>query len=285
MISVQTDRLELLHEALKSNCDSIRFGSEFCDVKIPSLQSLKEAYKMTSDEGKSFCYVSPRVSNSNIKKIQEQIKYLAEDLNEIVVNDLGSLKIALQYHSMRIHWGRQLAYVPARCPWNKAPIGTGFIEKWRLKKIMSESSLDLPFMTQYLHSVGVKDLEIDCIVESVLLAKSLVENGFTIHVHLDGVPVTVTRKCHTARFMGEYDPERCSRPCDRRSFVLKQETIGVTLILYGNVVYRAITPDVKMIANLRKIGVTNYIIAMNPMTTLLDRTAINKFIADLGLKV
>jgi len=283
MISIQLDRLDMLQEALASHCDGIRFGPEFCEVKIPTMQALREAYRLTREAGKSFIYVSPRVSNSNIERIREHINYIAGENAAIVVNDLGSLRIALRFPSLRVHWGRQLAYVPSRCPWNEAPIGTGLLERRRLKIIMSESSLDLPFMTEYLKAMRVKDLEIDCLRESMLSARDLAEQGFTLHAHLDGIPVAVTRKCHTARFLGESDPEHCSRPCDIKTLVLKEETVGVTLKLHGNVVYRNASIDRDVIHSLRKSGVTDYIIAMNRMTALMDGTAVNGFLVNLGL--
>jgi len=284
MVSVQLDRFDLLQEALASDCDNIRFGPEFCEVKIPTTQALKEAYGLTREASKSFTYVSPRVSNSSIERIREHISYLAGESAAIVVNDLGSLRIALGFPSLHIHWGRQLAYVPARCPWNESPIGTGLLEKRRLKLIMSESSLDQPFMTDNLLAMRVRDLEIDCLTESMRSAKDLVKNGFTLHAHLDGIPVTVTRKCHTARFFGEHDPEHCSKPCDSKAIMLKEETVGVTLTLYGNVVYRHTHVDRETIASLRKSGVTEYIVAMNSMTGFMNGAAVNRFMADLGLK-
>jgi len=62
-LSVQTDNATLLAEILRSPCDGLRFGSEFCEQLLPPLVSLERAYELSLGAGKTFAYVTPRLSN------------------------------------------------------------------------------------------------------------------------------------------------------------------------------------------------------------------------------
>ena len=58
---MQTDDLAMLEEAAKSDCDGIRFGPEFCERKIPSIDVLNKSCGIAEDESKEFIYVTPKV--------------------------------------------------------------------------------------------------------------------------------------------------------------------------------------------------------------------------------
>ena len=72
--SVQTDNLKSLQEAVNSKCSDIRFGSEFCEYKIPRLEELQKAYQTVCESNKTFTYVTPRLSNAGIKLLIKQLK-------------------------------------------------------------------------------------------------------------------------------------------------------------------------------------------------------------------
>jgi hypothetical protein len=87
---------------------------------------------------------------------------------------------------------------------------------------------------------------VDCIPRILPSLGSLVEEGLSLSVHLHLVPVTFTRNCHTARFLGETRPEPCSRPCLTRAFVPKNEALreyGLDFFLSGNTVFRLAQPS------------------------------------------
>jgi len=105
--SVQTDNLATLKEALKSKCTDIRFGSEFCEYAIPSLDEIAEAYERIRIKKKGFKYITPRVSNSGIEKLRKHLNYLDEKEGiNIVFNDLGTLNLLKSCKNLTPHLGR-----------------------------------------------------------------------------------------------------------------------------------------------------------------------------------
>jgi len=123
-VSVQTDNVKLFREALKSGCNSVRFGSEFCEHLLPTLAGLERVYELARKGGKEFTYVTPRLSNAGIERLEEQLPALNEKGGvadrpnlAVVVNDFGALNILQHYPSLRPHLGRNLFLVPARSAW------------------------------------------------------------------------------------------------------------------------------------------------------------------------
>ena len=116
--SFHIDDFRLLDEALKSNSDSIRFGSEFCEHLLPGQDMLKEACDMVRGAGKEFVYVTPRLSNSGVEKITKHFAILngMKESTGIVFNDLGALNVLRHFQNLRPRLGRLLIRVPARSP-------------------------------------------------------------------------------------------------------------------------------------------------------------------------
>jgi len=285
--SVQTDSLKMLKEAVKSNCDIVRFGPEFCEWKIPNMHILRTAYKLAKTEEKDFIYVTPPVSISNLKKIQRHFNFLnVQGGVEIVVNDLGTLNLAHGRSYLRLHLGRQLVYIPARCPWIE--ITDRDQEIRQVKEAYYQTSLNSEPMIDVIKDCGVQSVDVDWIPDGFPYFNFIIEKGLNLSIHLHLVPVTVTRKCHMARFLGEKDPEICSRPCIDRAFRLENDSLGIELFLNGNVVFRLVKPSLKdklfklfkIRDKLLKTKANDFVITMNPITKIESRDAINKLIFD-----
>jgi len=283
--TVQTDRLEMLEEAVESGCDRVRFGSEFCEWKIPNMDVLREAYSLASERGKSFTYVTPRVSNSGLKTVRGQLAFLdGKDGVDVVVNDLGLLNILGQYPNLRPRLGRQLVYMPARCPWPQITRRSkvGFLAKRRVEKVFYQTSMNYKRTIQFFQGYGVKGIDVDWIPRCFQHFDFLIKNGLNLAVHLHLVPVTLTRRCHTARFLGETRPEGCSKPCDMRAFMLKQDVLGTELFLQGNVVFRPTRPSQREIKRLHEVGVDEFVITMNSITKIESLKEIEAAIQSLN---
>lgn len=281
-ISVQTDNVMMLKEVIKY-CDEVRFGSEFCEYKLPSMETLEEAYTLTNRAGKNFTFVTPRVSNRGLKKTREHLCFLNRDENiGVVANDYGILSILGQYSNLKPRLGRQLIYMPARCPWKDfTPYELGFMDKRRIRKIFYQTSLNCLPTIRFFKGLGVEGVDVDHIPRSFPSFYSLVRSGLNLSIHLNLIPVAITRKCHTARFLGEKSLETCSRPCDKRAFILKHDVLGVQLILHGNVIFRLAKPSRKQINKLCKNGIDDFVITMGPATKIKSRKDIESFIQDL----
>jgi len=282
IISIQIENLNSLKEVLNSECDRVRFGSEFCEFKIPSLNLLKKAYKLITDRGKEFAYITPKLSNISIRKVKQHLDFLNENgpIN-IIFNDLGLLQLLQKYPNLKPHMGRQLVYIPARCPWPEITVG-GSISRWmarrRVEKIFYQTSLNHELTIQFFRNYKVENVDLDWIPKCFPHYDYIVRNGFNLSLHLYLIPVTLTRKCHMARLLGEKEPEKCSRPCETYGFVLKRKDLGIELFLWGNVVFKMIEPAEKELKEAFKIKISEFVIPLNPLTKIKNEKEINNII-------
>jgi len=269
--TVQTETLHQLREALASRCDSIRFGPEFCEWKIPSLENLKQAYKEVRKAGKGFKYVSPILSNHGIEKIIEQIVFL-KDLEgvEVVIGDLGALNLFTRCEGATLRLGRPRVYIPARCPWSQITRmpNPGFFTRRKVEKIFYQTSLNYVRSLDYFKSLGVMGADVEWIPKCFPHYKKISKNGFEIAVHTHAIPVAVTMRCHMARFMGEVEPAHCTKPCLNKAFKIRQEELEKRFIFHGNVVFRAVEPNMREARQLKRTGVDELIIPMGPVSGL-----------------
>jgi hypothetical protein len=297
-VSVQTDNLGLFREALKSGCNSVRFGSEFCEHLLPTPVGLERVYELAREVGKEFVYVTPRLSNAGIEKLKEQLPALSEKGEvadrfgpRIVVNDFGALNILHHYPNLRPCLGRNLFLVPARSAWADRHVESEGpsteLGGW-LHALYSTTSLNYQATMELYRSYGCQRVDVDWVPRILPSLRSLVENGLSLSVHLHLVPVTFTRKCHMARFLGEESPETCSMPCLRRAFVLKNEALkdyGLDFFLGGNTVFRLVQPSPEDIMDLEAAGVSDLVLTLNPITRIDTVRKIDDLISDLSLKI
>lgn len=281
--SVQADNLLMLREAVRSNCGEVRFGSEFCEYNIPSTKAIEKAYELANHEGKEFVYVTPRVSNKSLEKIRKQLAFLnGVEKISIVVNDFGVLNILKNYPNLKPHLGRQLIYIPARCPWKDiTPQKVGFLTRRRVAKIFYQTSLNYSPTIKFFQSFGIRSVDVDWIPRSFPSFSFLVENELELFVHLYFLPTTTTRMCHTARFLGEKTLESCSKPCHTRAFQMENAILGIKLYLHGNTVFQFMEPTKNDVKKLENSDVIKVVVTMNPITKVESRQEIDKLIRDL----
>ncbi|MDQ1280288.1 MAG: hypothetical protein QG670_1551 [Thermoproteota archaeon] len=281
--SIQTEDLNMLKESVQSNCYRIRFGPEFCELKTPSLSQLKEAYSLVTSKGKEFVYVTPFFSDSGLKKIREHLTFLNEiGRNDIVVNDLGTLNLLKNYPSLKPHLGRQLVFIPARCPWPQiTERKIDSLAKSYVEELFYQTSLNYISTIQFYKKWGVDGIDVDWIPKCFPNYEFLAKNGFKLSIHTNLTPVTVTRRCHTARFSREKSIEECSRPCSRKAFLLKHDLLNSNLALYGNVVFQVKDVKSEEAKGLYNMDVAELVISMNPLTKIQKLESINSKIREL----
>ena len=285
MFSVQATSLQLFREAVDSKCDSVRFGSEFCEWCIPDEEALKEANALSKSKGKEFTYVTPRVSDSGIEVLRAQLTQLNElEKTRVVVNDLGVLGILGRCSNLRPHLGRHMIYIPARCPWNQiTEHEVGFLAQRKVEQIYYQTSLNYESTIKLYKSRGVLGVDVDWIPRCFPYFEFLTRNGLTLSIHTHLVPVTSTRKCHMARFLGEKDPETCSRPCLSKAFLLRHDTLGTEFFLEGNTVFRFVQPSREDVFRLHKVGTGEVVITTGPATGIETRGEIDQVIESLRI--
>jgi hypothetical protein len=267
-VAIQTGTLPLLKEALASEGRKMRFGSEFCMYALPSTSALEMAYTSTRDADKEFAYVTPRLADAYMDKIREHLSLL-DDLGgaTVVVNDLGTLSVLREFLSLTPYLGRQLVYTPSRCPWKEItehPVS--YFTKRKVKRIFYQTSLNYEPTLEFFKGLGVVGADVDWIPEIFNNLKPLTQRDLQVSVHLYSVPVAITRKCHTARFLGEKDLDQCSRPCYTKAYSMDNELLGVEMYLHGNAVFKLNDPDRRTVNQLARLGVGELVLTMSPLS-------------------
>lgn len=300
-IVVQTDDFELLEEAVQSGCDGVRFGSEFCEYKLPTQQILEKAYEITQKKGKEFTYMTPRVSNSGIENVRKQLTFLNKEGISVVFNDLGTFHMLRQCETIRKRLGRQLIRIPARSPWAERIARNGIIlakqvdtayyqltkgnarmKHW-YKQLFAQTSLNYLLTIEFFKASGVRNVDIDWIPHILPSFSWLMHHELKLAVYLQLTPISVTRKCHTARFIGEEIPEKCSKPCLNKTYLLRHETQDSDLFLLGNVVNRWIPLTRNDLMALVKMNVAELVLIMNAITHLTNHIEIDAVLKRLTL--
>ncbi len=278
-IAIHTDNFERLKEAVLSNCDCIRFGSEFCEHLLPDRDGLKRAYDLVRSAGKEFVYVTPRLSNAGIEKVRKHLAFLKKkDRIRVVFNDLGTLNMLKGFPNLRPHLGRLLIRVPARSPFAERIAREGFTmgrecgsgktimrgstaaKAW-YEELFSYTSLNYSPTIDFFKAYGVKNADFDWLPRTFAQCDSLMKQGLKLSVYLHLVPIAITRKCHLARFLGGESPEQCSKPCLEESLIIKNDLAGVQFLLQGNAVLVIAQPSDKDLERLKELDIDEVVVA------------------------
>jgi hypothetical protein len=284
MFTVYAESLSLLQQAVKSKCEGIRFGSEFCETKLPSLKTLKHAFDDVQKAGKTFTYVTPPCSNTNISKIRSHLTLLnAFGKIPVVIGDLGTLNILHDFPNLQPHLGRPRVYMPARCPWNQITRmpNPSFFTRRRVERIFYQTSLNYQRAREYYRDLGVRAVDVDWIPKCFPHFKPIMRSGFHLSVHTYGIPVAVTMRCHTARFLKETTPQHCTQPCQDQAFNIQQNELEQAFILHGNVVYRPVFHQPKDLKRLQKMGVEELVIPLGPLSQVSTTKEIDQTLTAL----
>jgi hypothetical protein len=283
--TVHTESLKHLKEALKSQAAGIRFGAEFCEWKIQSLEALREASTSVKDSGKTFTYVIPILSNTGVKKVRDHLTYLRDqDDLEVIIGDIGALNMLHEYNGLHLRLGRPRVYMPGRSPWDQITRlpNPSFLTRRKVERIFYQTSLNYGRALDYYKGLGVKGADVDWIPKSFPFFKKIIKNGFRLAVHTHAVPVSVTMRCHMARFIGEEEPALCSKPCINSALNIDQKELEKSFVLNGNVVFRPIQSQNRDVKTLRKMGVEEMIIPMGPVSKLTTAEEVNEAITRLS---
>lgn len=282
-ITAQAGNLALLKEAIASTCQRIRFGSEFCMYALPTINALKMAYNLTIDAGKDFVYVTPRLAVGAMGQIRKHLLLLNKlGGATVVANDLGTIRVLRRLAALKLYLGRQLVYTPARCPWKQITEESVSIFTMRkVKQIFYQTALNYRPTIEFFKALGAVGADVDWIPELFTNLSFLSQNKLNVSVHLQMIPVAITRKCHMARFLGEEDLASCSRPCYTQAYLMDNELLETRLFLQGNAVFRLMEPDRKRMVQLAKRGVTELVLTMSPLTGVRSCTQLENLIQQL----
>jgi hypothetical protein len=283
--TVHAETLSQLGEALASRCDGVRFGMEFCEWKIPSLDALKRAHDEVADAGKAFTYVVPLLSNEGIEKTREHLAFLGDyEGVEVVIGDIGILNLLEKYDGLRFRLGRPRVYIPGRNPWDQITRmpNPSFFARRKVEKIFYQTNLNYGRALEYYRGLGVMGADVEWIPKSFPHYKKIMKNGFSLAVHTCAVPVAVTMRCHTARFLGEAEPSLCTKPCLSRAFNIHQKELEKSFVLHGNVVFRLAESTWNDVRRLKEIGVDEIVLPMSPVSQLRTTEDLDETVSTLS---
>jgi len=290
MFSAQAENLGMVEEAVKSHVDAVRFGSELCERKIPSLQTLKRAYSLVEDHGKGFMYVTPRLPDRALEKVKEHIDFLSGKGAKIVVNDLGLLNVLSDQPGLSLWLGRYLTFLPARCPWRLELRDMLFLtlsvklmmSRGKVADLFYQTNLNYEPTMEFFKRHGVRGVDLEWIPKCFRSYKALADSGLGLSIHLYMIPVAVTRKCHTARFLGKKRIDRCDKPCHYRFFRIIHSKLGVEMFLWGNGVFTLKRPTHRELKRLAEMEALELVIPMNPVTKTMNHRDIDDVIRELA---
>ncbi len=108
------------------------------------------------------------------------------------------------------------------------------------------------------------------------------KNGLDLSIHTFAIPVAVSLRCHSARFLGEKEPSLCSKPCLTKSHLIRQKELKKSFVLHGNVVYRLVDSQYREVNQLQRMGIKEFIIPTSPLFNSQNIDEINEVIATLS---
>jgi len=291
LFSVYVENPKFLDEAIRSRCNSIRFGSDLCELKLPNTNQVIQAHSLVEKANKEFIYVCPRVPDLFFSEVQGHLQALndaATKPTRVVTNDLGILNqiIDQNYLNLLPHLGRQLVSIPRRGRPSMIELmaGENQLKRFVMGKaaglVFDKTNLNFKPTLNFLNMHGVQGADVDWIPETFDHLRGIIRSGIAVSVHLQLVFVAIARRCHTARYFHENIPHQCTRPCLKTSMLLKHDVFG-DLLMDGNTIFGVVAPTQSNTHKLISAGVNEIVLTMSPITDLKSASSVDQTIETL----
>lgn len=229
------------------------FGVEFCQRLIPSLYDLEEILDFVSMQKLKFTFVTPYLTDENIRKLAFLMKILIDrqpDV-EIVVNDWG-----LFYFLEQEYGDRKIALVLGRLlsKQRRDPRISAMKDKFSkgTLKHLRGAGVDADIFVNFLINRGIGRVELDNLCQGL----SRRAPRISASLYLPFVYLTTTRLCFANLNRKEQRALRvihsCDKECQKYTFKLRHRFMGRDLFLKGNTI---VFENNKLPDNLNAIGV------------------------------
>lgn len=235
---LQVENMRQVENLLSCPCSEIRVGAEFCENKVPPLPDIISGLEMIKKAGKKYSVIYPRLSNRKMSEVSEHLEQLNrhfESLN-IITNDLGIVNRVQKGKLTRInlYLGRQLISLPgrARPPMPKIMGKENLLSKFADKQLFNKTNFNYSLTLEFLKQNNICGFEIDFIPQTFPELDIFTRANLEIHIHTASVLVSLTRKCHTARYLKK-DSAACGQLCSHNLLQISDNRLGI-LYLYGN---------------------------------------------------
>ena len=289
--TVQAEHPPALRQALRSDCDAVRYGADLCEFKLINDSQIREFIGHLNDTDKELGYVCPRLPEQFFPVVERHLSLInAETIRPVTViaNDWGVVNQIIdgRYPNLIPYLGRQLIAIPHRGRPSMAELmgGESRFKRMAMEKVggivFNKTNLHFKPTLKFLREHGVAGSDIDWVPQTFGEMKEIVNGGLAFSVHLGLVIVAVVRRCHTARYYGEPIPESCSMPCFKTAFSLKHEIFG-ELHMDGNTIFAMSEPTAEEMKRLVKSRPAELVITMGSMTKIHTAEEINRRIDQL----
>jgi hypothetical protein len=283
--TVHAEHPPALNQALRSDCDAIRYGADLCEFKLPNKDQIQEFIRRLNETEKELSYVCPRVPEQAFMILEQHLSMISAETKRpvrVVANDWGVLNLLIdkRYPNLIPYMGRQLVAIPARGRPSMADLmgGESLFKRFAVKKIgglvFDKTNLHFKSTMKFLRENGVEGADIDWVPQTFKEMDDVVKGGLKFSIHFGLVIVAVVRRCHMARYYNEPIPERCSMPCFKTAFLLTHELFG-DLYMDGNTIFAKKEPTPKEMRQFYACDPAELVLTMGAMTKIQTAEDIN----------
>jgi len=199
----------------------IYFGNSSCEHLLPSIAELVEAQSICMKQHYNFVFVFPPLSAFKMEEAEYLMKHLAQsEENEVVVNDIGTLQLLLQYKSLKPILGLNFTKVIKNAFIDVVkPTELSSIQLENQKELLSHLEFEVPEVREFYKALNIGRFAIENInldMEFLDTAPRMYCDFYYPHITLAN-----SKACDIA---GAFDDQRghfvhedCSRYCNYAS--------------------------------------------------------------------
>jgi hypothetical protein len=203
--TVYAEHPPALRQALRSQCDTIRYGADLCEFKLPNDAQLQEFLDYLNQTNKEFSYVCPRLPEHAFPIIERHLRMISAKTQRpirVVANDWGVLNqlIDRRYPKLFPYIGRQLVAIPNRGRPSMADLmgSESWFKRMAVQKlggiIFNKTNLHFKPTMKFLRDHGVAGADIDWVPPTFGEMQDVVKGGIQFSVHMGLVIVAVVRR-------------------------------------------------------------------------------------------
>ena len=235
---LQVENILQVKKLLSCPCNEIRVGAEFCENKIPPLPDIISGLEMIKKAGKKASVIYPRLSNRKMAEVNDHLEQINRhfDSIQVVANDLGIVNRIQKEKLTHLNFllGRQLISLPgrARPPMSQIMGKENLLSKFTDKQLFNKSNFNYSLTLEFLKQNGIAGFEIDFIPQAFPQLDIFTRANLEIYIHFPSVLISLTRKCHTARYFKK-NSHSCGQLCFHNLLQISDNRVGI-LYLYGN---------------------------------------------------
>lgn len=215
----------------------LHYGNEFCEQLIPTRRELARVVALAGAAGLAVTLATPLVSDRGLDHIRRLLPLLPAG-SEVVVNDLGVLRLARAFAGLEPVAGRQL-YKMVKDP--RLPSA-----RWaRLNPPGAGTSALRELLARY----GVRRLEMD--VPPYARAADFPPDGLPLSVHAPYGYAVKGRVCRLGSLHHEDADKFATRPCRKECLTyactLSREAVGahdLPTFMRGNTIFYRHNPEI-----------------------------------------